>query len=144
MGFILPMFMPLAKLKRVQSAAVRLLELVNIIVYLRHWNLPVKQRSEIEIQYIICINTGVLLRIDICLPRHIISLSLLRKLTWRHWIYKMPVRYILSSVWVRLSIFSPLSIIQYVGLYVFSSPISLVMIERIYILCLIIIIKSAV
>ena len=51
-------------------------------------------------------------------------------------------RYILSSVWVRLSIFSPLSIIQYVGLYVFSLPISLVMIERIYILCLIIIIKS--
>ena len=51
----------------------------------------------------------------------------------------MLVRYILSSVWVRLSIFSPLSIIQYVGLYVFSLPISLVMIERIYILCLIII-----
>ena len=38
----------------------------------------------------------------------------------------------LSSVWVRLSIFSPLSIIQYVGLYVFS------------LLCLIIIIKSEV
>ena len=54
---------------------------------------------------------------------------------------KMPVRYILSSVWVRLSTFSPLSIIQYVGLYVFSLPISLVMISRIYILCLIIIIK---
>ena len=57
---------------------------------------------------------------------------------------KMPVRYILSSVWVRSNIFSPLSIIQYVGLYVFSLPISLVMIERIYILCLIIIIKSEV
>ena len=60
------------------------------------------------------------------------------------WTYKMPVRYILSSVWVRISIFSSLSIIQYVGLYVFSLPISLVMIERIYILCLIIIIKSEV
>ena len=47
------------------------------------------------------------------------------------WTYKMSVRYILSSVWVRLNIFSPLSIIQYVGLYVFSLPISLVMIERI-------------
>ena len=47
-------------------------------------------------------------------------------------------------VWVRLSIFSPLSIIQYVGLCVFSLPIPLVMIERIYILCLIIIIKSEV
>ena len=65
-----------------------------------------------------------------------ISLSSLCKLIWRHWTYNMPVRYILSSVWVRLSIFSPLSIIQYVGLYVFSLPISLVMIERIYILVL--------
>ena len=65
-------------------------------------------------------------------------------LIWRHWIYQMPVRYNLSSVWVRLSIFSQLSIIQYVGLCVFSLPISFVMIERIYILCLIIIIKSEV
>ena len=47
-------------------------------------------------------------------------------------------------MWVRLSIFSQLSIIQYVGLCVFSLPISFVMIERIYILCLIIIIKSEV
>ena len=70
--------------------------------------------------------------------------SSLCKLIWGHWIYKMPVRYLVSSVWVRLSIFSPLSIIQYVGLYVFSLPISLVMIERICILCLIIIIKSEV
>ena len=44
----------------------------------------------------------------------------------------MPVRYILSCVWVRLSIFSQLSIIQYMGLCVFGLPISLVMIERIY------------
>ena len=42
------------------------------------------------------------------------------------------IRYILSSVWVRLNIFSKLSIIQYMGLCVFSLPISLVMIERIY------------
>ena len=63
---------------------------------------------------------------------------------WRHWTYKMPVRYNLSSVWVRLSTFSQLSIIQYVGLCVFSLPISFVMIESIYILCLIIIIKSEV
>ena len=68
-----------------------------------------------------------------------ISLSSLCKLIWRHWTYKTPVRYILSSVWVRLSIFSPLSVIQYVGLYVFSLPISVVMIEIIYKLCLIII-----
>ena len=51
---------------------------------------------------------------------------------------------IVCRVWVRLSIFSQLSIIQYVGLCVFSLPISFVMIERIYILCLIIIIKSEV
>ena len=73
-----------------------------------------------------------------------ISFSSLCKLIWRRWTSKMPVRYILSSVWVRSGIFSQLSIIQYVGLYVFSLPISLVMIERIYILCLIIITKSEV
>ena len=52
---------------------------------------------------------------------------------WWHWTDKMPVRYNLSSVWVRLIIFSQLSIIQYVGLCVFSLPISFLMIERIYI-----------
>ena len=60
----------------------------------------------------------------------------------------MPVIYILSSVWVRSSILSQLSIIQsiiqYVGLCVFSLPTPLVMIGRIYVLCLIIIIKSEV
>ena len=61
---------------------------------------------------------------------------------WRHWTNKMSVRYNLSRVWVRLNIFSQLSLIQYVGLCVISLPISFVMIERIYILCLIIIIKS--
>ena len=74
--------------------------------------------------------------------QYTISLSSWCKLIWRHWTYKMPVRYILSSVWVRSSIFSQLFIIQYVGLCVFSLPISLMIIERIYILCLIIIIKS--
>ena len=48
------------------------------------------------------------------------------------------------SVWVRLSICSQLSILQYVGLCVFSSSISFVMIERIYILRLSIVIKSEV
>ena len=81
--------------------------------------------------------------------QYIISLSSLCKLIWRHWTYKMPVRYILSSVWVRLSILSPLSIIQYMGLYGFSLPISLDCddwenIYTMYILCLIIIIKSEV
>ena len=45
---------------------------------------------------------------------------------------------------VRFSIFSQLSSIRYVGLYVFSLPIYLVMIEIMYILCLIIIIESEV
>ena len=76
--------------------------------------------------------------------QYTISLSSLCKLIWRHGTYKMPVRYILSSVWVRLSIFSPLSIIQHVGLCVFSLPIPLVMLERIYTICLIIIIISEV
>ena len=76
--------------------------------------------------------------------QYTISLSSLCKLIWRHWTYKMPVRYSLLSVWVRSSIFSPLSIMQYMGLYVFSLPISLVLIERIYIPCLIITIKLGV
>ena len=52
-----------------------------------------------------------------CVCIYIISLSSLWKLIWRHWTYKMPVRYILSSVWVTLSIFSQLSIVQYLGLW---------------------------
>ena len=56
------------------------------------------------------------------------SLSSLCKLIWRHWTYKTPVRYILSSVWVRLNILFQLSIM----LRVFSLSISLVMIEIIY------------
>ena len=63
---------------------------------------------------------------------------------WRHSTYKITVRYNLSNVWVRLSIFSQSSIIQYVGLCVFSLPIPFVTIVRIYILWLIIIIKSEV
>ena len=43
--------------------------------------------------------------------QYIISVSSLCKLIWRHCTYKMSVRYILSSVWVILSIFSLLSII---------------------------------
>ena len=63
---------------------------------------------------------------------------------WRHWTCKMPVRYELSSVWITLSLYSQLSIIQCVGLCVFSLSIPFVIIERIYILCLLIIIKSEV
>ena len=51
---------------------------------------------------------------------------------WRHWTYKMPVRIIISSVWVKLSIFSRLTTVHYMGLCVLSLPISLTMTERIY------------
>ena len=44
---------------------------------------------------------------------------------WRHWTYKMPVTYNLSSVWVRFSISSQLFIIQYVGLCVSVYPFPL-------------------
>ena len=87
--------------------------------------------------------------LTIGIKRGVSTRGIHHKLIWRHWTYKMPVRYILSSVWVRLSIFAPLSIKKYEGLYAFSLPIPLVIIERIqciyiYILCLIIIIKSEV
>ena len=59
-----------------------------------------------------------------------ISLPSLCKLIWRHW--KCLSDIFLSRLWVRLSILSQLSIIQYIGLCVFSLPISLVMIEIIY------------
>ena len=69
---------------------------------------------------------------------NIISLSSLCKLIWRHWTYKMPVRYILSSVWMRLSIFSQLSLYNIWGCVfsVYPSPLWWL---REYILCLIII-----
>ena len=51
------------------------------------------------------------------------------------WTYKMIVGYILSSVCVRLSIFSQLSIIQYIGMCIFILPISLVIIERVLFCC---------
>ena len=66
---------------------------------------------------------------------------------WRHWTYKMPGRYNLSSVWVRLSIFSQLSVIHYTiyGAVWFQFTHFLCDdCERIYILCPIIIIKSEV
>ena len=70
-----------------------------------------------------------------------ISLSSLCKLIWRHLTYKMPVRYILSSVWVRLSIFSQLYNIWGCVFSVCQSPLWWL---RWYLLCLIIKIKSEV
>ena len=63
---------------------------------------------------------------------------------WRNWTYKLLFRYNLSSVWVRLSIFSQLSIIQYVGLCFQFTHFLCDDWENVYILCLIIIIKSEV
>ena len=61
----------------------------------------------------------------------IYQLSSLCKLIWRQWTYNMPVRYILFGVWVRLSMFSQLSIMQYMGLCISVYP-SFMMMERIY------------
>ena len=99
------------------------------------------------VQFMMCVNSRIRFVVQIvfiCLyiiPSHYHHCA---NFIWRHWNYKMPVRYNLSSVWVRSSIFPQLSIIQYVGLCVFSLHIPFVMIEWIYILCLIIIIKSEV
>ena len=51
---------------------------------------------------------------------------------WRNWTFEMLVRYILSSVYLRVSPFSQISFMQYMGLCVFSLPISLMMIVRLY------------
>ena len=72
------------------------------------------------------------------------SSSSLCRCIWRYWTYKMFVSYILLIVCLRLSQFSQLSFIQYMGLCVFSLPIYLMMIVRIYVLYLIIVIKSEV
>ena len=72
------------------------------------------------------------------------KLASTQTITWRHWTYKMPVRYILSSVWVRLSIFS---VIHYTicGAVSFQfTHFSYDDWDNIYILCLIIIIKPKV
>ena len=80
----------------------------------------------------------------VCTVHHLIIIIVQKYLKTLN--LKMPARYILSTVWVRLSIYSQLSIIQsiihYVGLCVFSLPTPLVKFKIIYILCLIIIIKS--
>ena len=88
-----------------------------------------ENRDFVFITIVQCMMSSNIIRLFV---HNTISLSSLCKLNWRHWTYKMPVRYMLSSVWVRLSIFFQLSIIQYMGMCVFSLPISLVMIEMIY------------
>ena len=72
-----------------------------------------------------------------------VSLSSLCKIIWRPWTYQNVCQiYVVECV--KWGIFSHLSIMQYVGLCVFSLTISPVMIEKVYILCLIIITKPKV
>ena len=68
-----------------------------------------------------------------------ISLSLLCRLVWRHRIYQVLVRHILSSgcLW-----FFQLYLMVYMGLCIFRLPISLVIILKICVLNIIITIKS--
>ena len=69
------------------------------------------------------------------------ALSSLCKRIWKYGTSKIFARYILSNVCLRLSQFSQLSFMQYMGLCVFSLPISLMMILRIHVLVLVIIMK---
>ena len=101
----------------------------HIFPWLCAWDVKPANQDFVSITVVQFMMSSNIIRLFV---HNTISLSSLCKLIWRHWTYKMPVRYILSSVWVRLSIFSQLSIIQYMGLCVFSLPISLVMIETIY------------
>ena len=77
----------------------------------------------------------------VCTVHHLIII-----IVQTYLISQISLRYIYVVEYVSKikHIFFPVSIIQYVGLYIFSLLISRVMIERIYILCLIIIIKSEV
>ena len=72
------------------------------------------------------------------------SLSSSCRYIWRYWTPNILVRYILSSVCIRLSQFCPLSFMPYRGLCVFSLSRSLAMILRIYVRHLIFFITSEV
>ena len=76
-------------------------------------------------------------------PHHAIPLSSLHIINWRHWAYKMPVIYILSSVCVS-TIKSMLSIVFYKidGAVCLRLNHSLVKIVRVCVINIIIIIKS--
>ena len=69
---------------------------------------------------------------------YVISLSLLFKLTLRHWTYKMMAKCVLSSVHLTLSQFVQSSFMQYIKQHVSSSPISLMMIVTIHVFIIII------
>ena len=82
---------------------------------------------------------------SVCLFAHnTTSLSSLCRSFWRYLIYKIHLRYIMSSLCLRLNQFSQFSFMQYMGLCVFSLPTSLMMTARINVLDLNIIMKSEV
>ena len=76
----------------------------GICLHHYHPKLELKQLSQtFSHELIKCFVTWVhVLQLHVYSNKYLSSLC---KLIWRHWTYKMPVRYILSSVWVRLSIF---------------------------------------
>ena len=81
----------------------------------------------------------------ICLFAHYSTwLSSLCRRNWKYWTPKMLVRYILSRVCLRSSQFFQISIMQYMGILVFSFRISLMMVVIICVLYLVVIIKSEV
>ena len=98
----------------------------NIYFYCQVYFSDIENGGEIMDTFLVSWDIGLgYLNIIICLyttPSHYHNCANLS----RHWIYKMPVRYVLSNVWVISNIFSQLSIIQYMGLCVFNLPISLV------------------
>ena len=61
---------------------------------------------------------------------------------WIYWTSKVLVSYIQSSVCLRLSQFSQSSFMLHMGLWLFSFPISLMMIVRAHVLYHVVIIKS--
>ena len=60
----------------------------------------------------------------------------------KYWTYEILVRYILSCVCLRLSLFSQVSLMQYMVLRVFSLPSLHLMVTRIFAFHLVIIIRS--
>ena len=64
--------------------------------------------------------------LDLFAP-YTIALSAWFRVIWKHWTYKTPVRYILSSVCLWSSPLSHLSFMQYIGLCVFSLTNSFLM-----------------
>ena len=102
--------------------------------------------SIIIVQFMMSANSWIrfgLLIVFVCLyitPSHYHHCA---TLIWRHWTYKMPIRYILWSVWVRLSIIFSYPLYNIRGCVFSVYPFPLWWLSD-YILCLIIIIEPEV